>query len=105
MVEPAQMMERDADLQDALVQAAHVTRLGAPQQFERLVLLEIVAAVELLDPFEQRHRRGLAARSAHGSDPVYLSSDAEEAAIEDSWLGRLHDADDHEEHAHHRLRR
>src|SRR5437899_610905 len=67
MVEPAQMMKRDADLQDALVQAAHVTRLGAPQQFERLVLLEIVAAVELLDPFEQRRGRGLAARSAHRS--------------------------------------
>ena len=55
------MMKRDTDLQDALVQAAHVTRLGAPEHFERFVLLEVLAAVELLDGFPQKRRRSFIA--------------------------------------------
>ena len=62
MIEPAEMVKRDADLQDALVQIADVAPLGAPQQLERLVLLEELAAVELGDPFQQRRRRRFVTR-------------------------------------------
>ncbi len=59
VVEPAQMMKRDADLQDALVEIADVSPLRAPQQLQRLVLLEEFAAIELRDPSS---RSGAAAR-------------------------------------------
>ena len=39
-------------------------RFGPPQQFERLVLLEELAAVELRDAFEQQRRRRFVARHA-----------------------------------------
>ena len=65
MVQAAQVMERDADLQDALIQAAHLPRLGAPEQLERLVLLEVFAAVELLDALQQQRRRRLVAPTRH----------------------------------------
>jgi hypothetical protein len=42
-------MHADADLQNAFVQVADLTRRRAPQQLERLVLLEELARVELVD--------------------------------------------------------
>ena len=56
VIQPPEMKERDADLQDALIQAPHLPPLGAPQQLERFVLLEELAAIELLDAFKQRRR-------------------------------------------------
>ena len=64
VIQPPQVMERDADLQDALVEIADVAALGAPEQLQRLVLLEELAAIELRDPFEQLRRRRFGAR--HG---------------------------------------
>ena len=55
------MMERDADLQNALIQPAYIARLGAPEELERLMLLEVLAAVELRDPLQQKRRRGFIA--------------------------------------------
>src|SRR2546422_2530284 len=61
MIQAAELVERDADLQDALVEIADVATLGAPQQLEGLVLLEEFAAIELLDAFEELRRRELVA--------------------------------------------
>ena len=49
-------MEADADLEDAVVQRADRSARLAPQDLERLVLLEELAGVELLDPPDQRIR-------------------------------------------------
>ena len=64
VIELAQVMECDANLQDALVQIADVAGFGAPQQFERLVLLEELAAIELGDALEQERGRRLVAGHA-----------------------------------------
>ena len=45
----APVMEADADLQDPVIQAANRRVRVAPQQLQRLVLLEELAFVELLD--------------------------------------------------------
>jgi len=58
----AQMMKGDADLQNPLIEIAHVAPLGAPQEFERLVLLEVLTAIELRDSVEQQLRRSFVAR-------------------------------------------
>ena len=76
-------MEGDADLQDALIQVADVAPFGAPQQLERLVLLEVLAAVEL---------RRCPASSAGGGGSSHdmmlsLKHDDSETAFEDSWVG------------------
>src|SRR6266850_778410 len=107
MVQPTQVVERDADLQDALVEMADVAALGAPQQLERLVLLEELASIELRDGVEQQRRRRFV--TAHGRVGLaglvgYLKEDVRKAAIEDPWIGPLCHAEDSEEHAHHRLR-
>lgn len=57
VVEAPQMEERDADLQDPLIKTPNVARLGAPDQLERLVLLEVLAPVELRDALQQQRRR------------------------------------------------
>jgi hypothetical protein len=44
------MVKGDTNLQDALIEAANLARLSPPQQFQGLVLLEVLAAVELRDP-------------------------------------------------------
>jgi hypothetical protein len=59
VIEPAEMMKRDADLQNALIQPPDIARFGAPQNFERFVLLEIFSAVELCDPFKKGRWRRL----------------------------------------------
>jgi len=64
MVPFPQVMERDPDLQDALVEIPDVAGFGPPQEFERLVLLEKVAAIELRDAFEKEGRRRFVARHA-----------------------------------------
>ena len=46
----AKMVESDANLQDALIEVAYLARFSPPQQFQRFVLLEVLAAVELRDP-------------------------------------------------------
>jgi hypothetical protein len=61
MVQTTQVVKRDADLQNALVEAAHVPRLRTPEELEGFVLLEKLASVELGDPFEQLNRRRLVA--------------------------------------------
>lgn len=61
VIQPSQMMERHADLQDALIEIPNLTIFGPPQPFERLVLLEILAAIELGNPRqEQKWRRFVA---------------------------------------------
>ena len=55
VVVPApKMVKRDANLQDALIEAAYLALLGPPQQLQCLVLLEVLAAVELGDPLPQK---------------------------------------------------
>ena len=56
MIQPPEMKERDPDLQDALIEPPHLAALGAPEELERFVLLEELAAIELRDAFEQRRR-------------------------------------------------
>jgi len=53
------MVKGDANLKDSLIEPPHRTRLGAPQDFERLVLLEIFTAIELRNAFEQQRWRRL----------------------------------------------
>ena len=50
VIPTAKMVERDANLQDALIQVAYLARFSPPQQFQCFVLLEVLAAVELRDP-------------------------------------------------------
>jgi hypothetical protein len=47
------MVKRDANLQDALIEAAYLALLAPPQQLQCFVLLEVLAAVELGDPLPQ----------------------------------------------------
>jgi len=49
----APVMETDADLQDPVIQATHRCARVAPQQFQRLMLLEELAGVELLDTVQK----------------------------------------------------
>jgi hypothetical protein len=67
VVVPApKVVERDTDLQDALIEAAHCARLSSPQQFQGFVLLEVLAAVELRNALQQERRWGFVALT-HGS--------------------------------------
>jgi len=52
----APVMKTDADLEDAVVQASDRCARVAPQELERLVLLEELAGVELLDAVDQLWR-------------------------------------------------
>jgi hypothetical protein len=60
------VVQADADLQDAVVQRPVGRAGGAPQEFERLVLLEELARVELLDAATELARRRLVATRADG---------------------------------------
>lgn len=60
------MVKRDANLQDALIEATYLARLSPPQPLQCFVLLEVLAAVELRDPFPQKRRWRLVALT-HGS--------------------------------------
>ena len=58
-----QMVEGDANLQDALIEMPHLTIFRPPQAFECLVLLEVLAAIELGNPLEEQNwRRFVAGR-------------------------------------------
>jgi SET domain len=72
MIEPPQVVKCDPDLQDALIQPPHSAWFGAPQQLERLVLLEVLAAVELIDALEEQPRRRLTAPVSHRQDAILL---------------------------------
>ena len=56
-----QVMHAHTDLQDAFVQVADLAGRRPPEQLERLVLLEELARVELVDGLQQSGRRGLRA--------------------------------------------
>ena len=56
VIPTAKMVERDANLQDALIEAAYLALLSPPQQLQCFVLLEVLAAVELRDPLPQKRR-------------------------------------------------
>ena len=58
------MVEGDADLQNALVEITDLTAFGAPEELERFVLLEELAAIELGDGFDERGRGWLTAAHA-----------------------------------------
>jgi len=60
------MVKRDANLQDALIEAAYLALLSPPQQLQCFVLLEVLAAVELRDPLPQKRRWRFVALT-HGS--------------------------------------
>ena len=53
VIQTSQMMERHADLQDALIEKPDVAALGSPEELEGLVLLEELAGVELLDTVQK----------------------------------------------------
>lgn len=57
-----QVVQPDADLQDALVQVPNLRGRRAPQQLERFVLLEKLTRVEFIDPAHQLRRRRRRAR-------------------------------------------
>jgi hypothetical protein len=65
-VAAAPVVEADADLQDPVIQTAHRCGRVTPQQLERLVLLEELVRVELLDAAQKRFRRRLGAAGASG---------------------------------------
>jgi hypothetical protein len=50
------VVQADPDLENAVIEAAHRRGRVAPEQLERLVLLEELACVELLDAVQQRLR-------------------------------------------------
>jgi hypothetical protein len=52
----APMVEAHPDLEDAVIQTAHRCGGVAPQQLDRLVLLEELAGIELLDAAKERFR-------------------------------------------------
>jgi hypothetical protein len=56
-------MKAHADLEDAVIEAAIGCSGVPPEQLERLVLLEELALVELLDPGDELRRRRLVAAS------------------------------------------
>jgi hypothetical protein len=58
------VVEGDADLQDALVEIPDVSPFVAPEELERFVLLEELAAIELGDGFDERGRGWLTAAHA-----------------------------------------
>ena len=66
MVLPLDMIQRDPDLEDALIQRPDRPRFLPPEVFQCLVLLEELAAVELCDPTSQKDRRCLVTRVPHG---------------------------------------
>jgi hypothetical protein len=68
VIPPPEMVEGDADLQDALVQQPHVAPLGPPEQLQRFVLLEVLAAIELRDALQELGWRSLVACSHVISD-------------------------------------
>ena len=59
VVVPLEMVEGHADLENALVQPSHWASLGAPEEFERLVLLEILSTIELFDTLQELRWRQL----------------------------------------------
>jgi hypothetical protein len=59
-------MEADPDLQDPVIQAANGCGRVTPEKFERLVLLEELVGVELLDAAEKGFRRRVGAPGASG---------------------------------------
>jgi len=67
VVEPPEMMEGDADLQDALVQVAHVATLGSPEDLQRFMLLKKFAAIELRNSLEESVRGRLFADRHRGT--------------------------------------
>ena len=56
MIQPPQLVEGNANLEDALVQSANLTALSFPERLQRLVLLEVLTPVELCNPFKQEVR-------------------------------------------------
>jgi hypothetical protein len=60
------VMEADADLEDAVIETAYRRARVPPQQLERLVLLEELTGVELLDAAEERFWRLVGAAGAVG---------------------------------------
>src|SRR5439155_27307229 len=58
------VVKADADLEDAVVEAAVGRSRRSPEELERLVLLEELAAVELLDAGAELRRWGLVAAPA-----------------------------------------
>jgi hypothetical protein len=65
-VAAAPMVKADANLEDAVIQITHGRGRVAPQQLERLVLLEELARVELLDAAQERCRWRFGAAGAGG---------------------------------------
>ena len=92
VVAVAPVMETDADLQDAVIEAADRRSRVAPERLEGLVLLEELAGVELLDATSQRIRRRVIAARAQ----VFVDRATRDAlgrpgglAIAASGLGRV----------------
>jgi hypothetical protein len=67
VIAAAQVVEGNANLKDSLIEPTHITPLSPPEQFERLVLLEVLAAIELRNPLEQLGRWQLITGRHHDS--------------------------------------
>lgn len=65
MIEAAQVMERDADLEHPLIQTPYLAAFDPPEQLDRLVLLEVFATIELRNSLEQLPRRRFPAPVIH----------------------------------------
>src|SRR5439155_23425734 len=63
-VPTTEVMESNADLENAVVEIADRCAGAAPQRLQRLVLLEVLAMLELLDRMEQLLRRRFITASA-----------------------------------------
>jgi hypothetical protein len=65
-VAAAPVMKADADLEDAVRKIAHGSVRRAPEELERLVLLEELAGVELFDALQELGRWRVVAAGAGG---------------------------------------
>ena len=59
VIQPLDVVQAHADLQDALIETPHITTFLTPQVFQGFMLREEVAAVELRDTAQQQPRRWL----------------------------------------------
>ena len=68
MIVPLDVVQGDPDLQDPLIEVAHIPSFCAPEFLERFMLCEILAAIKLIDASDEEGRRLLVARISHHVD-------------------------------------
>ena len=73
MVAALNLIHRDANLQNALIEPADRPPFVIPEILKRFVLFEELPAVELFYTTTQTYRRGLLARRWQGADHTVVS--------------------------------